>query len=136
MAQGRDDNSPDALRIKPLSLHPNLYTLTHIETKESRVGNLPPKKAIQLAAAQYKVVDLLYMKKTAANKIIHREVEPYEFKIISGVPYFYGHCRMHNETHRFIMDNILQVEVTTKSYVPRWPVKIPAPSWNISTGRL
>ncbi len=119
----------DALDLTPHGFEYNEYALGTLAENLNKGGNLTSREAIQWAASLGVLVHLLYMKKTDNNKTIHRNVEPYEFKFTGDELYFYGHCMTHSQTHRFIMGNILQVEILrNKPYVPRWQVKIPAPT--------
>lgn len=90
-------------------------------------GALSNRQKIQLCATFLVRCDILYLKKSENMREVHRNVEPYEFKIKSGTLYLYAHCMLHSRIHNFIMANIQDVKILrTSHFTPRWPIKIPA----------
>ena len=52
-----------------------------------------------------------------------RECEPYSFRPKGTEKRFFFHCYLHNVTRNFLVDNILEVRITDKTFVPRYEVE-------------
>lgn len=52
-----------------------------------------------------------------------REVEPYSFRPKGSYQRFYFYCFLHNGTRNFVVDHILEVRITDKSFNPRYEVE-------------
>lgn len=53
-----------------------------------------------------------------------REVEPYSFRPKGTYERFYFYCLLHNGTRNFLLDNILEVRITDKSFIPRYEIEL------------
>jgi hypothetical protein len=53
-----------------------------------------------------------------------REAEPYSYRMNGGDEKFYCYDIRKNGIRNFHVSNIISVEETTTSFVPRWPVEV------------
>ncbi len=53
-----------------------------------------------------------------------REAEPYSYRFEVGQEYFYCYDINKQGTRKFVVSNIISVEETTNSFVPRWPIEV------------
>jgi predicted DNA-binding transcriptional regulator YafY len=53
-----------------------------------------------------------------------REAEPYTYRFESGKEYFYCYDISKQGTRKFLVSNIISVEETVNSFIPRWPVEV------------
>jgi predicted DNA-binding transcriptional regulator YafY len=53
-----------------------------------------------------------------------REAEPYSYRIEKGREYFYCYDVHKGGTRKFLVSNIISVEETENTFVPRWPVEV------------
>lgn len=76
---------------------------------------------IKEAGRQRKV--LWIRAKESDGTIEPRECEPYSFRPKGTEKKFFFHCYLHNAMRNFFVDNILEVRITEKTYIPRFPVE-------------
>jgi hypothetical protein len=125
------DTKPDQIEITPKGFDEKGKLVDPSKTDKDvfkeAFKTLTNRQKIQLCATFNVRCDILYLKKTENMREVHRNVEPYEFSIKSGVLYLYAHCMLHGRIHNFIMANIQDVQILrTSKFTPRWPIKIPA----------
>gem|GEM_PF-1642605 len=78
-------------------------------------------RTIKEAGRQRKV---LWIRAMESDSLIEpRECEPYSFRPKGTEERFFFHCYLHNGTRNFLVDNILEVRITDKTYVPRYEVE-------------
>jgi predicted DNA-binding transcriptional regulator YafY len=78
-------------------------------------------RTIKEAGRQRKV---LWIRAVEKNGTIEpRECEPYSFRPKGTEKRFYFHCYLRNAIRNFLVDNILEVRITDKTFVPRHPVE-------------
>jgi predicted DNA-binding transcriptional regulator YafY len=53
-----------------------------------------------------------------------REAEPYSYRNEKGREYFYCYDVHKRGTRKFLVSNIISVEETESTFVPRWPVEV------------
>jgi predicted DNA-binding transcriptional regulator YafY len=53
-----------------------------------------------------------------------REAEPYSYRFEKGREYFYCYDIYKQGTRKFLVSNIISVEETDNTFVPRWPVEV------------
>jgi len=52
-----------------------------------------------------------------------REVEPYSFRPKGSTERFFFYCLLHNGTRNFKLENIIEVRITDKMFLPRYAVE-------------
>ena len=52
-----------------------------------------------------------------------REVEPYSFRPKGTTDRFFFYCLLHQGVRNFRIENIMEVRVTERAFVPRYPVE-------------
>lgn len=78
------------------------------------------EKIISDAAADHKMVDIIYQRKRD-EVVVDRRVAPYEFKTDK----LWAACKLHDMgIHSWIRPRILAVEMSDEKFEPKWPVKI------------
>lgn len=55
---------------------------------------------------------------------IERLVEPYSFRDGKNGVLFYGFCMMHEKIHSFNPEKIEEIQITNRSFVPRWTIEL------------
>lgn len=76
---------------------------------------------IRLAGQQRKT---LWIKAYESNGTIEpREVEPYSFRPKGTTERFYFYCLLHNGTRNFLLDRIIEVQITENNFVPRYEIE-------------
>lgn len=76
---------------------------------------------IKEAGRQRKVLWIRAME--SDGTIEPRECEPYSFRPEGTERKFFFYCYLHNAMRNFFVDKILDVRITDKTYVPRFPVE-------------
>jgi predicted DNA-binding transcriptional regulator YafY len=81
-----------------------------------------PKNTIITAGRQLKTILLDYTEKDGSNEG-PREIEPYSFRTKGGQEYFFGFDTHKGGIRSFLITSINSIEITEKTYEPRWPVE-------------
>lgn len=87
----------------------------------NRMGREEIIRTIKEAGRQRKVLWIRAME--SDGSIEPRECEPYSFRPEGTEKRFFFHCYLRNATRSFLVDNILEVRITDKTYVPRHEVE-------------
>ena len=67
---------------------------------------------------------ILWIKAREADGTIEpREVEPYSFRPKGSTERFFFYCLLHKGTRNFKLENILEVRITDKTFLPRFDVE-------------
>lgn len=67
---------------------------------------------------------ILLTAKEKDGSVETREAEPYSYKLEKGSEYFYCYDIVKKGTRKFKVENIISVEETENSFIPRWPVEV------------
>ena len=67
---------------------------------------------------------ILLTAKEKDGSVETRETEPYSYKFEKGSEYFYCYDIVKKGTRKFKVENIISVEETNNSFVPRWPIEV------------
>lgn len=80
------------------------------------------KEKIIEAGRSLRTILIDYTETDGSNEGL-RELEPYSFRIKSGVEYFYGYDIVKKGIRSFKLNRINSVSITENTFKPRWPVE-------------